>query len=170
MTDLDTTLSELNEKLAILNRTRADRAEMQAGGVTPSDPAYQASLRADVVAEDAFLQARAAALLQVAAQAAHVVRSHGYIANRAAQVLQSLLASAETDGRLFAVADAARQHITALDVAVELTDADAQMIDVATSDFVSNGGFVGVSPALSDAMGITPAAPVAEPVAEQVAA
>lgn len=170
MTALDTSLSDLSDKLAALNKIRGELAEMRAGDVAPTDPTYQAKTRADMVAEDALIQARAAVLIEVAAQAAQVVRSHGYVANKAAQVLQSLVASAETDGRLFAVADVARQHIATLDRAVDLTDADAQRISNATRNFVMSGGFENMSAELYDAIEVTPTAPVAEPATEQVAA
>ena len=170
MSDLQTTLADLDDKVAALTKIRSDLADLRAGEVTPTDPDYQAKLRADVVAENALVQARAAVLVEIAHQAANIVRSQGYMANKAAQVLQTLSASAKMDGRFFAAADTAKQYILDLSNGVDLRDADAKAIDAWTRNFVAGGGFEGISATLYDAIGVTPPSPTPAPEPDVAAA
>ena len=166
MSDLQTTLADLDDKVAALTKIRSELADLRAGEVTPTDPDYQAKLRADVVAENSLVEARAAVLVEIAHQAANIVRSQGYMANKAAQVLQTLSASAEMDGRLFAATDASKQYILDLGGGVNLRDGDAKAIDGWTRNFVMAGGFEGMSATLYDAIGVSPPAPVVVPAAD----
>ena len=166
MSDLPTALQDLAAKLASLQTVRTQLSNLAA-----SEPTYPATLAADAVAEDAFVKARVAVLIEIAAAAANVVRAQGLIANKAAQVLQSLSGSSAVDGRLYAVSDAAQQHILDLSQGVDLADFDATAIDAATRDFIVNGGLLDVPAKLYDAIGVAPPTPApAAAQAEQVPA